>query len=172
MDFPKLIDSLDRFGRLLPVLVNGISHSDACWKPESGAWSILEIVCHLADEEVEDFRCRVKMTLRDPSRPWPPIDPENVAIERNYNEQNLEKVLERFVRERESSVDWLRSLENPNWDNAYEHPKFGPISVGDVMVGWAAHDQLHLRQIAKRMFEMNARDGAPYQTDYGGQWKA
>jgi len=172
MDFPKLIESLERFGRLLPAVVVDVSQSDAIWKPESGGWSILEIVCHLADEEVEDFRCRVELTLKDPASPWPPIDPEGVAIERNYNGQDMARVLERFVREREASVKWLRSIEDPNWDNAYVHPKFGPIRVGEVMVSWAAHDQLHLRQIAKRMFEMNVRDGSPYATDYGGQWKA
>lgn len=172
MEFPKLIDSLERFGKLLPAVVAGVSKDDARWKPELGGWSILEIVCHLADEEVEDFRCRVKMTLKDPSAPWPPIDPEGAAIERRYNEQNLSEVVQRFIDERAKSTQWLRSVESPDWDLAYQHPKFGAIRAGEVMVSWAAHDQLHLRQIAKRMFEINVRDGAPYATDYGGEWKA
>ena len=172
MEFAKLVASMDRFGRILPVLVSDISDEDAKWKPESGGWSILEIVCHLADEEVEDFRMRVQSTLADPTTPWPAIDPESAAIERNYNGQNLAHVVERFVRERNESVDWLRALVDPDWESAYQHPRFGPISVGVVMASWAVHDQLHLRQLAKRMFEMNVRDGLPYPTDYAGQWKA
>lgn len=172
MKFEKLVASMDRFGRILPVLVADISEEDAKWKPESGGWSILEIVCHLADEEVEDFRLRVQSTLADPTTPWPAIDPESAAIERTYNEQNLEHAVERFVRERNESVAWLNELEDPNWDIAFEHPQFGPIAAGLVMASWAVHDQLHLRQIAKRMFEMNVRDGSPYPTDYAGEWKA
>lgn len=172
MEFQKLIDSLDRFSRILPVLVADISDADAKWQPESGGWSILEVVCHLADEETEDFRLRVQSTLADPTKPWPPIDPEATAVERKYNEQNLAEVVGRFVRERNSSLAWLKGVVNPNWDNAYEHPQFGPIQAGRLMASWAAHDQLHLRQIAKRMFEMNVRDGSGFPTDYAGEWKA
>ncbi len=172
MEFEKLIASLDRFSRILPVLVAGVSESDAKWKPESGEWSILEIVCHLADEEVEDFRQRVQLTLADPTTPWPRIDPEGVAIARRYNEQDLTEAARRFVRERNVSVDWLKQVVNPDWDSTYEHPSIGPILAGRLMASWAAHDQLHLRQLAKRLFEMNVRDGAPYPADYAGQWKA
>ena len=172
MDFPKLIDSLERFGTLLPVVIADVRPADARWRPESGGWSVLEIVCHLADEEVEDFRRRLRLTLENPTTAWPPIDPEGVSIERKYNEQDMEKVLARFVAERVSSIEWLRSIKNANWDSTNVHPKFGPIRAGEVMVSWAAHDQLHLRQIAKRLFQMNVRDGAPYSTDYGGEWKA
>ena len=171
-NFQKLIDSLSRFGKLLPAVVADIPDEDAKWKPGEGGWSILEVVCHLADEEVDDFRKRVQMTLSDPSKDWPPIDPEGVALERKYNEQNLMEVAERFSTERHASVDWLRTVQNPDWELAYEHPKWGPIKAGQVMVSWAAHDQLHLRQIAKRMFELAGRDGAPYSTSYAGDWKA
>lgn len=172
MDFENLVSSLHRFGRILPTLVADTSPEDAAWKPDSGGWSILEIACHLADEEVEDFRHRVQSTLESPSSAWPSIDPEAAAIERKYNQQDLTSVVARFVREREASVAWLKSLVDPDWDRAYHHPRFGPIAAGIVMASWAAHDQLHLRQIAKRMFEMNIRDGSPYPTDYAGQWKA
>ena len=172
MEFEKLVASLDRFSRVLPVLVGGVSASDASWKPKSGDWSILEIVCHLADEEVEDFRQRVQSTLTNPTVPWPTIDPETAAVTRNYNEQDLVKVVERFVRERDASVAWLREIVDPNWETAYEHPELGAVMAGKLIASWAAHDQLHLRQIAKRMFEMNVRDGLPYPTDYAGEWKA
>ena len=170
MNFQKLINSLARFGRILPAVVADVHDEDASWKPESGNWSILEIVCHLADEEAEDFRQRVKLTLEDPTAAWPPIDPEQACVNRKYNEQELDDAVERFVSQRRESVEWLRSVSDPSWNNANEHPKFGPIRAGEVMVSWAAHDQLHLRQIAKRMFEMNVRDGSPFATDYAGDW--
>ena len=88
----NLIGSLERFADILPNMVRGVSTDDARWRPADGAWSILEIVAHLADEEVHDFRARVELTLRDPTAPWPPIDPETWAIERRYNDDDLTAV--------------------------------------------------------------------------------
>jgi hypothetical protein len=50
------------------------------------------------------------------------------------------------------------------------HPKVGATAAGDVMASWAAHDALHLRQIAKRLWELAGRDGAPFRTGYAGEW--
>ena len=170
MEVQRLIDSLARFRDVLPALVKGIADTDVRWRPASGNWSILEVVGHLADEEVEDFRTRLRLTLEDPTRPWPPIDPEGAAVQRKYNEASLPEVVGRFVTERDTSVAFLRSLRAPDWSQAYEHPKLGPIQAGEVLAGWVAHDHLHTRQIAKRLFEIAARDASPYETRYAGQW--
>lgn len=170
MDFDALIRSLQRMPRVLSALLEDMSRADARWKPEPEHWSVLEIICHLADEEVEDFRARVKLTLESPETAWPKIDPEGVAVKRKYNEQDLQATFKRFVDERESSLAWLRSLKNPDWDRAYDYPGHGPVPAGEVMVSWVAHDQLHLRQISKRLYEMSIRDGAPFIADYAGKW--
>lgn len=167
-----LITRLERFSRVLPPLVENLPDEDARFKPPSGAWSILEIVCHLGDEEVEDFRARLRMTLETPGKEWPKIDPEGAARVRKYNEQDLAKALDRFVRERSASIEWLRSLRNPDWNLAYVHPKFGPQTAGMLLASWPAHDALHLRQIAKRLYELAARDGAPHTVGYAGEWGA
>jgi len=42
-------------------------------------------VNHLVDEEEGDFRLRLRSTLEDPARDWPPIDPEGWArLVRSY----------------------------------------------------------------------------------------
>lgn len=169
MDAAAITGRLERFGPVLEALVAGMGE-EARWKPPSGAWSILEIVCHLGDEEVEDFRPRVFSTLRDPAAAWVPIDPEGAARARRYNEQDLAGATARFVTERRRSVEMLRGLAEPDWSRAYMHPKLGPQTAGMVMASWAAHDALHLRQIAKRMWELAGRDGAPYGTGYAGEW--
>ncbi len=170
MNFTAIVNRLEQLGEILPVLVAGVSDDDARWRPESGNWSVLEIVCHLADEEVEDFRARTKMTLENPRQAWPSIEPERTAIERDYNAQDLRTATETFVKERKRSVEWLRSLENPEWETAYHHPQAGLVAAGQLLASWVAHDQLHLRQIAKRFYELSGRDAAPYKNDYAGAW--
>lgn len=172
MHAQRLIDSLERFGRVLPAVVDGLSPDDARWRPPNNAWSVLEVVRHLVDEEVEDFRRRLELTLRDPAAPWPAIDPEGVAVKRRYNEGSLDEAVERFVTERAASVSWLRGLRAPDWDRGHEHPRAGTIRAGDLLTAWAAHDALHLRQIAKRLFQMAERDGEGFRSLYAGSWTA
>lgn len=172
MDLPRLIERLACFPASLHALLGGMREEDARWKPPSGNWSILEIVCHLADEEAEDFRPRVESTLRDPGEAWKRIDPERAAAERRYNERKLGDSLHRFAAERTASVAWLRSLRNPDWTTTYAHAQFGPLRAGDLMAAWAAHDALHLRQIAKRMYELTKRDAFGFEVGYAGEWRS
>ena len=170
MQLDRMIASLKSFGETLPQLVSNVSAENAKWKPPTQNWSILEIVCHLVDEEVEDFRRRVQMTLEDPSQEWASINPEIWAVERKYNEQNLQEKVQAFVAERTKSIDWLEGLSGADWNKAYQHKHFGPMRAGDLLVAWTAHDQLHVRQIAKRKFELVRRDAGDYVADYAGDW--
>lgn len=173
MNAAALIQRLDGFPPVLMGMVKMVTPEQARFKPPSGAWSILEIVCHLGDEEVDDFRTRLRLTQEDPAAPWPGIDPERWAIERKYNEQDLKVAADRFVRERQESVRWLRSLARPDWEVATMRPH-GPLRAGDLLVAWAAHDALHVRQIVKRLYELAGEDGQPegYQARYAGEWGA
>ncbi|MFI4893369.1 MAG: DinB family protein [Phycisphaerales bacterium JB058] len=170
MDLPTLMASMDSFPAALASAIAGLSDDEARWKPPSGAWSILEIVCHLADEEAEDFRQRVFSTLDDPDKPWPGIDPEAAATDRTYNERILAEELGRFTRERAESMRLIREFQDPDWDRAHTHPSIGKLRAGDIMVSWAVHDMLHLRQIAKRRFELLSAAGGRFETSYAGSW--
>ena len=48
----ELIDSTN----MIRALLAGITQEEACTKPDAESWSILELLCHLYDEEREDFR--------------------------------------------------------------------------------------------------------------------
>lgn len=172
MDTRKLIASLERFGRMLPSVVDGITEADSRWKPSPSDWSVLEIVSHLADEEALDFGQRLRLVLADPNAAWPPIDPEGWAIERRYNEGDLPEAVKRFCKLRAESVVWLRSLGEPDWNTTYQHPQFGPFRAGDLFASWASHDCLHLRQISKRLYQLSERDAGEYSSRYAGEWRA
>lgn len=172
MNTQAIINRLERMQAALPALVAGVPEDEARWKPPSGAWSILEIVRHVLDEETLDFRLRVRMTLESPEQAWPPIDPEGWARAKRYNEGDLQAAAAAFAAARRESVTWLRSLRDPDWSRAYQHPNFGPMHAGMLLASWAAHDALHVRQIAKRMYELASRDAAEYSTIYAGPWNA
>lgn len=170
MDERRLIDALERTGDLLARLATGLPEELASWKADERDWSIVEILGHLADEEVEDFRFRLRSTLADPRVPWPPIDPAGRVRERAHAARDLEEVRARFVRERSDSLAWLRELGEVDWSRAYEHPVLGTLRAGDLLASWAAHDLLHLRQLTARLFQRGIEDARPFDCAYAGAW--
>ena len=170
MNSKALIDLLAAFPDVLSASVQGISDDNLRWKPEKKAWSILEVVCHLGDEEVEDFPLRLKLTLQDPAEPWPGIDPEGWATGRKYNEQDLGESLSRFAEQREGSLKWLSTLVDPDWTREHHHALMGSMPAGSMLGSWVAHDTLHLRQIAKRRYQLIQIHAGAYSLKYAGEW--
>ena len=171
MQSARLIESLERFPAVVSALTSGLAPARARWRPADGGWSMLEIVAHLADEEVEDFRARLALTLEDADAPWPPIAPEAWVRGRDYQGMDLERVLARFRDERGESVRWLKSLKATPWAQGHEHPGLGLLSAGDLLLSWAAHDALHLRQLARRLYQSVLHDGEGFAADYAGPWE-
>lgn len=173
MAMNTLILQLQSNGQVIVSLARSVDDEEARWKPESGAWTIIEIINHLADEETDDFRTRLRLTLDDPAQPWPPIDPEGAGVERRYSDRDLEESINRFAHERERSLAWLRTLpprEDARWMNAFQHPSLGELTAGDLLASWAAHDLLHLRQLVKRRYEHLQAHASPFDIGYAGKW--
>ena len=151
-------------------LTQGVDAEQAKWKPKPDEWSVLEVINHLYDEEIEDFRIRLQLTLRDPEEAWPPNDPEANVTERGYNRRELGASLENFLDERTISLEWLRGLESPDWDRAHVIPKVGSLRAGDLLSAWVAHDLLHLRQLIELHFYHQRELAQPYSVEYAGTW--
>lgn len=167
---PEIIfTELEKNISVFKSLLENVPEEQYRWKPASDKWSLLEIVCHLYDEELEDFRARVKHVLETPSEKMPGINPVELVTARKYAEQNYESKLEDFLTERKKSVAWLRSLKNPMWNNFYAHPKYGKLHATMFLNNWLAHDLLHIRQITKLKFDyFRFTTGESF--DYAGSW--
>jgi hypothetical protein len=170
MDLEVMAARLRANGEVLAALVAGVSEQQALWRPGPDEWSILEVVNHLADEEVEDFRTRLDLTLHEPGSAWPPIDPQAAVRTRGYNDRDLGESLDRFLSARRDSLAWLGGLDRPRWSLAYEHPKAGPITAGDLLTSWVAHDHIHIRQLNRLQREYLVSDLSEHSPDYAGRW--
>ncbi|MEZ5003916.1 MAG: hypothetical protein R2730_12880 [Chitinophagales bacterium] len=150
---PFIIQQLEIHQNVFAQILTIDNSFDVSWKPEVSKWCLLDIACHLLDEEIYDFRSRVQHTLENPHLKMSPIDPEGWVNSKKYMEQNYSTVVQKLLEERNHSIQWLLSLQNAHWNNSYEHPVIGSLSAKQFLANWLAHDYLHLRQIMKLKFQ-------------------
>lgn len=169
MDHKRIIENLNSYQHVLSSILSNKNQEEYLWKPNVNSWCLLEVVCHLYDEEREDFRSRVKRTLETPNEPLPMFDPIAWVKDRKYMEQDYNQMVEKLLIEREKSIKWLNSLKDPLWKNAYNHPKLGPLSSEHFLANWLAHDLLHIRQITGIQFHY-LKQATNNELAYAGAW--
>lgn len=169
MDSEAIINQLSRNCSTFAGQLLSLTKDEYTWRPAPDKWCLLEVVCHLVDEEVEDFRQRVQTTLETPGEQPPAIFPEKWVKDRNYMEENYVLKVAQFLEERSKSIAWLQGLTEPNWENAYEHDSLGTLSAGLFLENWLAHDYIHLRQILLLRMQY-FKEQASSDLSYAGNW--
>ena len=169
MEFKTLYKELVNSTEMIRALLADISQDEAQIKPNSESWSILEVVCHLYDEEREDFREHLDFILHRQNEEWHRIDPDGWVTERKYNEHNFAEMQEKFFAERKNSLEWLQGISNANWETTYSS-QFGSMKAGDMFTSWVAHDNLHIRQLTELRRNKIERITKPYDIQYAGDW--
>ena len=169
MEFQTLYNELVNSTAMIRALLAGINQEEAQFKPSRGSWSILEVVCHLYDEEREDFREHLDFILHRQHEEWHPISPFAWVKLRKYNEQNFKTTQRKFFAEREKSLAWLKGLKNADW-NKIHTSKFGSMKAGDMFSAWVAHDNLHNRQLVELRRARLEKVTKPYKIRYAGEW--
>jgi hypothetical protein len=167
MDFELFRHTLMKDAELIMWLTEEMPEGQARWKPDPETWSVLEVINHLADEEVEDFRALLDLILHAPARPLPSIDPMGWVTARDYNARALTPSVQRFMSERQRSLAWLRELDAPDWEAAVQM-SHGEMRAGDVVASWVAHDQWHIQQLVQIRRAYLAERAKPYRTAYAG----
>jgi len=169
MEFNVLYRELTQSTEMFRALLAGIGQEEAQLKPSPGKWSILEVVCHLYDEEREDFREHLDFILHRQHEEWHPISPFAWVKLRKYNQQNFKSMQRKFFNERKKSLAWLQSLKKVDWDIKYVS-KRRSMSAGEMLASWIAHDNLHVRQLVELRRLHVERITKPYKIGYAGDW--
>jgi hypothetical protein len=156
--------------RLPPILDALLAEmDDDLWRarPAPNEWSPLEIVCHLRDEEMEDFGARVRVVLEGGTA-FVPIDPERWAIDRRYRDDDPRGALESFARRRRENLLFLGTIEPARLAHAVALGRSGELSGLDLLAAWVTHDRLHVAQLAATLARLGADRWAPLRAAYAG----
>jgi hypothetical protein len=169
MIFGLLYVELATSTEMIRTLLSGVSQEEAQERPSEDSWSMLEVTCHLHDEERDDFREHLDFVLNRQNTEWHRINPPQWVTERKYNEQNFQTMREKFFEERRKSLEWLKGLADTDWDKTYTSP-IGSMSAGEMFASWVAHDNLHIRQLVELRRHRIENITKPYDILYAGDW--
>ncbi len=169
METQFILEELNRNKKVFKAIFENVSEQTYLWRPAPNKWCLLEILCHLYDEEKEDFRARIQHTFENPEQPMKPIDPVGWVLQRKYIEQDYKIILEKFLAERDISVEWLAGLHDAKWNNTYQHSQLGEISAAMFLSAWLAHDYLHIRQITRTKYQY-LKNLSGHDLSYAGKW--
>lgn len=170
-DAAEILTAARRKLARLPAVLDGLvgDLDERAWRerPAPNEWSPVEIVCHLRDEEVEDFRARVEVVLDGGTR-FAPIDPEQWAVDRRYLDDDPARALAALRERRAASLAFLDGVSPERLPGEVDLPRGGPLSGLDLLAAWVQHDALHVAQLAATVARLWA-DGWPrLRTDYAG----
>jgi hypothetical protein len=154
---------------MLEALTAGLS--DATWRkrPAEGEWSPLELLCHLRDEEAEDFTTRLRAIVEGASE-YRRNNPEAWPIERRYNSDDPAAVLSTLRERRVGALVYLTELTTRPEAllRRIDPPGGAGLSGLDIVAAWVAHDRLHLAQLCNTLARLWADRWSPLAVDYAG----
>ena len=151
----------------LDAMLADLDGTMARTRPAPDEWAPIEILCHLRDEETEDFGARLRAVL-DGRPEVAPIDPEGWVEARRYRDADLGQVLGDLRQRRGASLALVASIAPARLSNALPQRRLGQLSGLDLLVAWVAHDRLHVAQLAATLARLWATRWAPLKAEYAG----
>ena len=131
---------------LLAQAITGASAEMLRRKPAPGKWSVLEILAHLADDEVATA-WRYRQILEHHGGPLAPFDQDLWAKLGDYAAWEPKDSLALFRLLREANLRLLAQLTPEQWEAHGIHAERGRITVKELARHMAGHDRNHLDQI-------------------------
>lgn len=117
--------------------------------PEApGKWSIREVVQHLADSELVGSG-RFRMVLAEDRPALAGYDQDLWSQRLRYSESNVDEAVAEFTSLRRANLRLLERTTDADRARVGIHSERGEESLALMMKLYAAHDLVHLRQIAR-----------------------
>lgn len=130
----------------LDRLLDGASTQQLALRPTRGKWSAVEIIAHLAEDELVTS-WRYRQMIEHDGETLPGFDQDLWARLGNYQNWNARDAFDMFRLLREANLSMLHKLSPEEWDRSGSHAERGRITVRDLARHMAAHDVNHLKQI-------------------------
>jgi hypothetical protein len=141
------LDQLEATPAILRGLMCDLSVEDTEWKAAPDRFSVAEVLAHLSHSEGHCYRSRVDRFL---SEELPELEPDEASMHLElYRNADAEDAFDHFEDQRETNLEFLRTLPRSAGERRARHQKAGEITLQQMLHEWAMHDLGHIRQIAE-----------------------
>jgi hypothetical protein len=131
---------------LLADLLRDVPAQRLCRRPAPGKWSIVEIVSHLAEDELTSS-WRYRQMIENPGVALAGFDQDLWAQLGDYPAWPVTDAFQMYRLLREANLRMLLQLRPEQWECFGIHAERGRITVRDLARHMAAHDRNHLDQV-------------------------
>ncbi|HEU0140853.1 MAG TPA: DinB family protein [Bryobacteraceae bacterium] len=145
-DVNELLERFRRGPELLAVATTGAAGSELDFVPGPEKWSVRQIVCHLADAELEGA-VRFRRVIAEENPALIAYDQEAWARHLGYSRRKLSQALESFRRIRSENHELLKALPEEAFSRTGTHNERGVLSLLDLLKIYTEHAEQHARQI-------------------------
>jgi hypothetical protein len=159
---------LERTPVTLRALLHGISSDWTVSNEGAGTWSPHDVVAHLIHGEHADWIPRARIILAgDESATFTPFDREGGFEESRRTP--LDDLLKTFQKLRTDNLRTLDGLELGvrQLDMAARHPRFGRVTLRQLLATWVVHDLNHIAQINRVMSKQYDVEVGPWKEFLG-----
>lgn len=129
--------------------VAGLSDEQLRARPIPGKWSVLEVVCHIADFEPV-YADRMKRVIATDNPALPGGDPDLFAAKLGYDRRDIHEELNLIEIVRSQMARILRGLSAEEWQRTGMHSESGPLSVEQLLRRIVGHVPHHVKFIEEK----------------------
>lgn len=162
MTLSTVYETLSRTPAAVRALLSGASPEALAYREAHDAWTLHEVLCHVTDGEVTDWRPRVATIVGDGDKRFTPFD--RVGGQRAYGNWRLAALLDEFERLRRDNLTYLAqlNLDAPALSRTGIHPEFGSVTLEQLLSCWVVHDLAHIAQMSRILVRHFGPDVGPW----------
>ena len=132
----------------LAQFISGVPDDTLHRRPAPGKWSIVEIIAHLAEDELTSS-WRYRQMIEHDGVALPGFDQELWARLGDYNSWTARDALDMFRLLRQANVTVLSHLSPAEWERSGTHSERGRLTVRSLAAHMVGHDANHIAQIQR-----------------------
>ncbi len=140
----ELVDFLAQTPALISRRIAALPDVEVRRQRADGSFSIAAEVCHLRDLEIEGYGARIERLLKEDRPSLPDFDGALIAIERDYNSQDVQEALKSFARARGQNLNRVSALPEEQFEREGTLDGVGCITLKRLLALMKEHDQGHL----------------------------
>ncbi len=134
--------------RKIATLIEGLSVAELRTRPAPDRWSVVEIIAHLAEDELSSS-WRYRQMIEHNGSPLLGFDQDLWARLGDYQSWQPHDALAMYRLLREANLRLLERLTPEQWNCAGVHSERGSLTVRQLARHMAAHDINHIKQIER-----------------------